>query len=66
MLPWGDLVTSQVIPTVGRKDQDKRARVFEPPTALFVEVRVENQPDRNSKLDDPPSPFRPLRTAEPR
>jgi hypothetical protein len=29
---------------------------FELPTTWFEEVDVENQPNRNSKLDGPPSP----------
>jgi len=43
-----------------------RPEGFEPPTAWFVEVTVENHLNRNSKLDGPPSPFLPLRTVESR
>lgn len=38
----------------------------EPPTTWFEEVDLENQPNRNSKLDDPPSPISTLRSAETR
>ena len=43
-----------------------RPERFELPTARFVEVEVENKPNRNSKLDGPPSPLGPLRTVETR
>ena len=43
-----------------------RPERFELPTARFVEVDVENQPNRNSKLDGPPSLKLPLRAVESR
>jgi len=36
------------------------------PTARFVEVAVETDTNRNSKLDGPPSPLKPLRSVESR
>ena len=43
-----------------------RAPRCELPTARSEEVTVENQPNRNSKLDGPPSPLMPLRSVESR
>ena len=39
---------------------------IELPTARFVEVAVASDTNRNSKLDGPPSPLKPLRSVESR
>jgi len=43
-----------------------RPERFELPTTWFEEVTVEIQPNRNSKLDGPPSPISPSNIAESR
>ena len=51
---------------MAREAEMARPERFELPTTWFEEVTVEIRPNRNSKLDGPPSPLRPLRTVETR
>ena len=51
---------------MAREEEMARPDGLEPPTTWFEEVTVEFQPNRNNKLDGPPSLYLLLRTVESR